>query len=499
MEFPKTFPFHIKKSLLFSAITSLAIMNISQNCFALYSNTATQKHHAKKSWKKKYPRTRHRHRYHRRNRLKYVQVIAKPLPISLMKSNIKEASSNKKNSQKMKSFYFNTDSRKSKDNSSSAFATPFGQPSWPEMRSKYYFKEDKAYAYYHGYKLQLTLVPKLQAACQKNLKTSHALGGSTVVLDPETGRILAMCQVEHPQKMTDSNGSSPTTAQAPAASLMKIITASAAIEKEHLSPFDSVRFRGGCSVLRNENWISSPHRDHQYMTFAMAFGSSCNTVFARLALYDAGLSSLKNYAERFFFNQPIPSDLKIETSQFTLPALEFATAQEVAEAGAGFGATKLSPIHAAMLSAAIQNRGLMMAPFLVENATDTNGKIVYRAQNKTLAQVIAPQTASKIQTLMQETVSTGTSRRVFRRRGTRFEIDEIGGKTGTLSDLENRKVLYTWFSGIAPLNSPSSIAIGTVIASLQNWVVRASHVAQTTLAEYFRIEKKYGKFPKPKP
>ena len=90
---------------------------------------------------------------------------------------------------------------------------------------------------------------------------------------------------------------------------------------------------------------------------------------------------------------------------------------------------------------------------------------------------------------MLATISSGTSRRAFHKRGTRADIDEIGGKTGTLLDPENRDILYTWFSGIAPLNSPNSIAIGTVVASQQNWVVRASSVAQNTLAEYLKIEK----------
>ena len=48
------------------------------------------------------------------------------------------------------------------------------------------------------------------------------------------------------------------------------------------------------------------------------------------------------------FNKPIPSDVKLQTSMFLLPDPDTATPQEVAEAGAGFGATKLNPVHAAL-------------------------------------------------------------------------------------------------------------------------------------------------------
>ena len=386
------------------------------------------------------------------------------------------------------SFSSLSDPRQAVDNSSVALSTPFPQIDWPEIAGKIYRKNDKLYADYKGFTLQLTLDPQLQVAAEKHLDQNRILTGSTVMIEAKTGRILALAENE-----TVRNAYLPVTSQAPAASLMKIVTASASIEKENLDPDDIIFFRGGCGYLRNENWMYDPKRDHQRMSFAKAFGSSCNTVFGRLSLYEVGLSSLKVFAEKFMFNKPIPSDIKIQTSMFLLPELATATPQEIAEAGAGFGATKLSPIHAALLSATIGNSGVMMSPFLVEAAFNSEGKEVYRAVPSEVNKVISKKTAYQVEKLMLATISTGTSRRAFHRIGTRADIDEIGGKTGTLLDPENRDVLYTWFSGIAPLNSPNSIAIGTVVASQHNWVVRASSVAQNTLAEYLKIEKRESK------
>lgn len=415
--------------------------------------------------------------------LKYAYVNAQPIYLKSYASSIL-------NSSKPQNINFNSleDPREAIDNSSVALDTPFKQLSWPEIANKIYTKNGKLYANYQGYILELTLDPQLQEASEKFLDQNRIITAATVIIEPKTGKILALAQ-----NGGGRNAYVAVSSRAPAASLMKIITASTSIEKENLDPDDEVFFRGGCGYLRNENWMYDSARDKQKLTFAKAFGSSCNTVFGRLALYEAGLSSLKVYAEKFMFNKPIPSDIKIQTSMFLLPELGTATPQEVAEAGAGFGATKLSPIHAALLSATIGNGGVMMAPYLVEAAYNSAGQEIYRAKPTQIGKIISRNTALNVEKLMLATISTGTSRRAFHRRGTRADIDEIGGKTGTLLDPENRDILYTWFSGIAPLNSPNSIAIGTVVASLQNWVVRASSVAQNTLAEYLKIAKRVSK------
>jgi peptidoglycan glycosyltransferase len=274
---------------------------------------------------------------------------------------------------------------------------------------------------------------------------------------------------------------------------MKIVTATAALEKGNMEPDSEILFHGGCGNLRGQNWLRDSKTDRQKMDLALAFGKSCNSVFARVAIYETGLTALKEYAERYMFNKPIPSDLLIETSAAFMPSPETATPYDVGLAGAGFGASRLSPIHSAMLSAASGNGGMLMAPYIVESAADASGKEVYRATPKPIARLFSESTARKMAVLMQETIVAGTSRKYFRKRSTRADRFEIGGKTGTLSDPEDRGTLYTWFSGVAPLESQHSVAIGTLVASPQNWLVRASSLAQASLSEYLRIERRAAK------
>jgi len=388
------------------------------------------------------------------------------------------------------------DPREELNNERHAFKTPFGQIQWRDIDKKLMFKDREAFVNYKGFTLKLTIQPELQAALEQTLRAQRNIAGATVILESRTGRILAMVESRGDAKSPLVTEDSITVAaRAPAASLMKIVTATAAIEKNGLDPEQEIPFQGGCGHLRNRNWLRDGQSDRQHMTLAHAFGISCNTVFARLALYETGLATLRQYAEKYMFNRPIPSDLRIETSAALMPALEMATALEVGEAGAGFGASKISPVHAAMLSAAAGNSGVLMAPFLVDAAFDASGKQVYTATPLEISRIYSKRTADKMLKLMQETILAGTSRKYFRRRETAGDRFEIGGKTGTLSDAEERGTLYTWFSGVAPLESPQNVAIGTVIASPKTWVVRASSVAQLSLAQYLKIDRQDRKNP----
>jgi peptidoglycan glycosyltransferase len=382
------------------------------------------------------------------------------------------------------------DPREELNNERHAFKTPFGQVIWKDIEKRLSFRDNASYVSYKGYNLKLTIQPELQVALEKTLQAQRNIAGAVVLLESRTGRILAMAETKADARSPlVTEDSILTTARAPAASLMKIVTATASIEKNNLDPEQEIPYQGGCGSLRNRNWLRDPQSDRQRMTFSHAFGVSCNTVFARLALYETGLASLRHFAEKYMFNRPIPSDLRIETSAALMPALEMATALEVGEAGAGFGSSKISPVHSAMLSAAAGNSGILMAPYIVEAAYDPSGKQVYTGAPLEISKIFSKRTADKMQRLMQETILSGTSRRYFRRKGTAVDRFEIGGKTGTLSDAEERGTLYTWFSGVAPLESPQNVAIGTVVASPKNWVVRASSLAQISLAQYLKIER----------
>ena len=384
------------------------------------------------------------------------------------------------------------DPREAPFNDKVAMPTPFAQLKWHDVLAKSYVKEDALWYKQGDLELRLTIQPKLQDALAKSLMTQRNIAGAVVLMESRSGRILAMVEREgakgNPLNSVNSE-SIVTSARAPAASLMKIVTATAAMEKVGFKPDEEISFFGGCGHLRRNNWLRDSKQDRQKLTLARAFGLSCNTVFARLAMYSTGLGTLRKYVEGYHFNKPLPSDFRIETSAALLPQAEAATALEVGEAGAGFGASKLSPVHAAMMASVAGNEGKMMVPFLVDSAFDAKGQRVYLGLPQVLAQVASKNVAHEMQILMQDTVLTGTSRKYFRRKGIRADRYEIGGKTGTLSDPEDRSTLYTWFAGIAPLETVENVSIGALVASPKTWVVRASEIAQMSFTHYLRLSR----------
>jgi len=124
----------------------------------------------------------------------------------------------------------------------------------------------------------LTLDPGLQRAAQRLLAQARPREGAVVAVDPKTGRVLAWAGVR---------GGSPdpgvaTGTLAPAASLFKIVTTTALLEKK--VPVDrTVCIHGGSSVIREEH-LHRP-REGQALCgpFGDALGRSRRAVFAQPA------------------------------------------------------------------------------------------------------------------------------------------------------------------------------------------------------------------------
>src|SRR5258708_26773118 len=97
--------------------------------------------------------------------------------------------------------------------------------------------------------------------------------------------------------------------------------------------------------------------DRRCLSLSMALAKSANVVFAKMAVKHLDADSLRKEAERFLFNRPI-WDQPMEQSSAQIPdsGLDFA------KSAAGFGHVKLSPLHAALIAAAVGNGGVAGAP-----------------------------------------------------------------------------------------------------------------------------------------
>src|SRR5690606_12330250 len=143
----------------------------------------------------------------------------------------------------------------------------------------------------------------------------------------------------------------------------KIITASAAIDEGKAYAETIIPYNGRRSTLYKRNVNSEKvNRWTRHVTLKQAFAQSVNTVFGKIGLFKLGGTDLPKYAENFYFNQDIHTDLLIEKSRFILyPSQKWDTV----ESAAGFThRTMLSLVHGAMIASAILNDGNMKVPHL---------------------------------------------------------------------------------------------------------------------------------------
>ncbi len=326
-----------------------------------------------------------------------------------------------------------------------------------------------------------TLDPSLQSEADRLLRSYKPDFSSIVVMDASSGRMLAMKSFQKSQEL-ESNLAVQATY--PAASIFKVVTAATALDKYGLSPDQQIQFNGGNYTLYRNNVLQ--HRVNKWtrtITLKEAFARSINTAFGRLALTKLHPQDLKEYSDRFAFNQYFPSDFPIDPGFTQIPREPgFA----LAEAASGYNRiTKMSPVQGAMIAASIANDGIMLAPFMIQKLVNTDGENLYESEPLSLGRVISEDAATSMRELMMETVEAGTSRKSFRPflKDKKMSVVEVGGKTGHLTS-EYPKGRADWFVGYA-LNGERKLAIAVLTINKEFWTVKSAHLAQAMLRHYF--------------
>ena len=323
----------------------------------------------------------------------------------------------------------------------------------------------------------------LQQYVKELVNRSSAYKTAVVVLRPDNGQILALANHANVQRPTNENLC--LRAEFPAASLFKIVAAAAVIEARGFTPETTLAFRGQKytlykSQLRPDRKVRRPTK----MSLKEAFGESVNSFFGKVGIYHLGRDVLAEYADRFLFNQSIPFDLPVSMSSIEIPSDDFG----LAEIASGYNKTTvISPLHAALLTAAVANKGVLMSPWLVANIKDERGNTLYEASPSRLATPISESTAQKMKILMEETVSDGTCKRAFKplRRRDALRGLILGAKTGTINDqLGEHKC--EWLSAFAlPVNGDPGLAVAILTVHGEKLGSRPKEIAKRIFSHQF--------------
>jgi len=331
-----------------------------------------------------------------------------------------------------------------------------------------------------GARAELTLDPRLQDAAEDVFRTFQIPYGAAVVMSVPDGRILALVGRS---AVSPDLGAEQLALQAwaPAASIFKIVSATALVSEGGLNGQSRVCYHGGVSSVLADNLIDNPRMDRSCGTLAYGVGKSQNAILARMATDHLTPEKLDRVARSFGFGQTIPFEVPIESSQIDVPV---ADKLEFARAAAGFWHSTLSPLHAALLAATVANLGEMPAPRLIERATGPDGQPL----EMRLApghRVMTAAVAREVGFMMEQTTRIGTARATFNdRKGRPLLPVSVAGKTGTLSAETDKGYLgYSWFIGYAPADHPE-IAFAVALGNHASWRIKATYVGRRLVTEY---------------
>lgn len=336
-----------------------------------------------------------------------------------------------------------------------------------------------------GSRIIFTIDADVQERLNGMLRETLAPHGSVVLIDPPTGRVIAMTARSQPNAPYDYPNFE-RNASPPSASVFKVVTAAALMEGAGISPHKEVCYHGGVRSLTERNITGDPRYDNECNDLEAALARSLNSLIAKQSYYHLSKEDLTEWAERFGYNQEIPFELPVQISTATFEDDPF----ERARAAAGFWHTHLSPLHGALIGAALANDGVMMQPTLLERYEAPNGDVIYEFEPKVWREVMQPETAQKLSEMMFTTTRTGSARRYFGQRRAFPRQVAVSGKTGTLSN-QNPFLRFTWFVGFArheAWEDHPGVAVAGLMANGESWHMLGPFAASEGVRHYFSVE-----------
>lgn len=331
------------------------------------------------------------------------------------------------------------------------------------------------------YTVQTSIDPNLQNSLLQRLDLKNSRYIGIVIMDARDGRVLAM--VGHDK--TDPSRNPCLESRFPAASVFKIITAAAAVETCDLDPGSMLNYSGGKYTLTKSQIQAKSPKNANRISLKDSFAQSINPVFGKLGAHSLGREVIESYAEAFGFNREIDFELPTRPSRIELSNDAFG----LAEVASGYNrTTRISPLHGALMAAALVNQGRLVDPTIVEWIAAEDGRTIYQSQAVFQKQAIVPETSRVLCELMQATVRSGTASREFHKHGDAqiFSRLDIGGKTGHISD-GTPDTRFDWFVGYAREDQgPGRIVFSVVVAHEEHSGTTASAYAALAIKEYFR-------------
>jgi len=258
-----------------------------------------------------------------------------------------------------------------------------------------------------------TIDPRLQTVAEGALKEEldkkgakyNVSQGAIVSIDPN-GAIRALVGG---RDYSESQFNRAVSAKRQPGSAFKPFVYLAGLE-HGLTP-DSVREDGPLNI---KGWTPENY-SHEYfgpVTLTKALALSLNTVAVRVGM-EVGPKTVAKTAHRLGVQSELQPNASI-----------------------ALGTSEVTPLELVTAYAPFANGGIGVQPHIITRVKTASGKTLYQRKGSTFGRVIEPQYVAMMNTMMQETLTTGTARKA--------ELPgwQAAGKTGTSQDFRD-----AWFIG----------------------------------------------------
>lgn len=312
-----------------------------------------------------------------------------------------------------------------------------------------------------GNTVQLTIDASIQSfverAMRECIQVNNAKSVTSIVMDVNTGAILALCMKpdydpnspprDDIQTLTELMRISAVSDAYEPGSTFKSLTCAAALDAGVASVGDTFQCTG--SIRVDGDTIRCWKKSHGHETLAEGLKNSCNPVFVTLALR-MGTQRLYQYLRAFGLGVRTGVDLPGEGTGILINSRYV---KNVDLARIGFGqSVAVTPIQMITAFSSVVNGGKLMKPYIVSAILDEDGGIVQRTAPQVVASPIRAETSQTMRKLLEKVVSEGGGKNAY------IEGYRVGGKTGTAQVYIDGKVSSSVhigsFIGFAPADAP---------------------------------------------
>jgi len=336
---------------------------------------------------------------------------------------------------------------------------------------KLYEEKDRKGRAFESYEIQphpgqtvvLTIDQTIQYRSEQALKDvverTHAKSAHVIVMDPNTGEILALANAPT-FDLNQASKVSPEERKNGAVqdiyepgSTFKIVAFSAAIEKGLVKPEDKIDCQMGQITVAGR--VIHDHKPFGVLTVAEALAQSSDVAAIKLGLL-VGNDSMYDYMKRLGFGAHTGIDLSGESPGMLRPVNRWQPSSMGSLAmGQEVGVT---PLQMAIAYSVLANGGMLVKPHLVREVRTPDGTVVFQAKTES-RRALKPETAAAMRGMFEGVTLHGTARKA------QLNGYTAAGKTGTAQKIDPKTRTYSAtkfigsFVGFAPVNNPAVVII----------------------------------------